>query len=94
MIFKALNIGGRYVTAGAIASSIVELDLRDLSDKDTETIGSTRVEPQVFQNLLEYIETGLLKPQVDKVFPLTEIKEAQKFFQSKSFFSKVVITPC
>ncbi len=30
IIFKALSIGGRYVTAGAIASAIVELDLRDL----------------------------------------------------------------
>ncbi|NEO52874.1 MAG: zinc-binding dehydrogenase [Okeania sp. SIO3B5] len=93
IIFKALSIGGRYVTAGAIASPIVELDLRDLIYKDTEMIGATRFEPQVFQNLLQYIEKGLLKPQVAKVFPLNEIKEAQKFFQSKSFFGKVVITP-
>ncbi len=93
IIFKALSIGGRYVTAGAIASPIVELDLRDLIYKDTEMIGATRFEPQVFQNLLQYIEKGLLKPQVAKVFPLSEIKEAQKFFQSKGFFGKVVITP-
>lgn len=93
IIFKALSIGGRYVTAGAIASPIVELDLRDLIYKDTEMIGATRFEPEVFQNLLEYIEKGLLKPQVAKVFPLSEIKEAQKFFQNKGFFGKVVITP-
>ncbi|MEM1170662.1 MAG: alcohol dehydrogenase family protein [Cyanobacteria bacterium P01_H01_bin.35] len=93
IIFKALSIGGRYVTAGAIASPIAELDLRDLIYKDTEMIGATRFEPQVFQNLLQYIGKGLLKPQVAKVFPLSEIKEAQKFFQSKGFFGKVVITP-
>ncbi|GGA49216.1 zinc-binding dehydrogenase [Okeania sp. KiyG1] len=53
IIFKALSIGGRYVTAGAIASPIVDLDLRDLIYKNTEMIGATRFEPQVFQNLLQ-----------------------------------------
>ncbi|NEP82592.1 MAG: zinc-binding dehydrogenase [Okeania sp. SIO3B3] len=43
IIFKALSLGGRYVTAGAIASPIVDLDLRDLIYKDTEMIGATRV---------------------------------------------------
>ena len=57
-------------------------------------IGATRFEPEVFQQLVGYIEKGLLKPPVAKVFPLSQIKEAQKFFQSKSFFGKVVITPC
>lgn len=93
IIFKALSIGGRYVTAGAIASPMVSLDLRDLIYKDIEAIGVTRFEPEVFRNLLQYIEKGLLKPKVAKVFPLSEIKEAQKFFQSKSFLGKVVITP-
>ncbi|WP_375340062.1 hypothetical protein [Okeania sp. KiyG1] len=35
-----------------------------------------------------------MKPRVAKIFPLSEIKEAQNFFQSKGFFGKVVITPC
>ncbi|MGD1803968.1 alcohol dehydrogenase family protein [Dapis sp. BLCC M126] len=94
IIFKALSIGGRYVTAGAIAAPIVELDLRNLIDKNTEMIVATRFEPQVFQNLLEYIEKGLLKLQVAKVCTLSKVKEAQNFFQNKNFFSKVVITIC
>lgn len=91
VILKALSIGGRYVTAGAIAGPMVSLDLRDLIYKDTEMIGATRTKPEVFQNLLGYIERGLLKSQVAKVFALSEIKEAQKFFQSKSFFGKVAV---
>lgn len=93
VIFKALSIGGRYVTCGAIGGPMVDLDLRDLIYKDLEAIGATRFEAEVFRNLLGYIERGLLKPQVAKVFPLERIQEAQKFFQSKSFFGKVVITP-
>ncbi len=93
IVFKALVIGGRYVTSGAIAGPLVELDLRDLIYKDVEMRGANRVESVVFQNLLGYIEKGLLKPPVAKVFPLSEIREAQKFFQTKSFFGKVVIVP-
>ena len=91
-LIKQLQVGGRYVTCGAIAGPIVELDLRDLIYKDLEMIGATRMESQVFLNLVNYINQYLLKPNVAKTFPLTQIKEAQKFFQSKSFCGKVVIT--
>ena len=93
LVFKSLVVGGRYVTSGAIAGPLVELDLRDLIYKDVEMKGGNRYEPEVFQNLLGYIERGLLNPPVAKVFPLSQMQEAQKFFQSKSFFGKVVITP-
>ncbi len=54
-------------------------------------IGATRLESEVFQRLVSYLEQDLLKPLVAKVFPLSQIKEAQKFFQSKNFFGKVVL---
>ena len=78
LAFKSLCVGGRYVSCGAIGGPIVSLDLRDLIYKDTEMIGATRFEPEVFQQLVGYIEKGLLKPPVAKVFPLSQIKEAQK----------------
>jgi len=93
IIMKALEVGGRYVSCGAIGNPLVDLDLRDLIYKDLQMNGATRLEPEVFPNLVKYLEQGLLKPLVAKVFNLTEIKEAQQFFQSKSFFGKVVITP-
>ena len=93
LVFKSLVVGGRYVSSGAIAGPLVELDMRDLIYKDVEMKGGNRYEPEVFQNLLGYIERGLLNPPVAKVFPLSQMQEAQKFFQSKSFFGKVVITP-
>ncbi|NEQ40116.1 MAG: zinc-binding dehydrogenase [Okeania sp. SIO3I5] len=93
LVFKSLVVGGRYVTSGAIAGPLVELDMRDLIYKDVEMRGANRYGPEVFQNLLGYIERGLLNPAVAKIFPLSQMEEAQKFFQSKSFFGKVVITP-
>ncbi len=92
IILKNLQIAGRYVSSGAIAGPIVSFDLRDLIYKDLEMIGATRLESEVFQRLVMYLEQGLLKPLVAKVFLLSQIKEAQKFFQSKNFFGKVVVT--
>ncbi|NEP01587.1 MAG: zinc-binding dehydrogenase [Symploca sp. SIO2E9] len=91
LLLKTLEPRGRYVSCGAIGNPMVSLDLRNLIYKDLEMIGATRLEPDVFQRLVGYIETVLLKPLVAKVFNLSEMKEAQKFFQSKLFFGKVVI---
>ncbi|MGB3507931.1 MAG: alcohol dehydrogenase family protein [Microcoleaceae cyanobacterium] len=91
LMIKALEPRGKYVSCGAIGNPIVTLDLRDLIYKDLEMIGATRLESDVFQRLVGYLEKGLLKPLVAKVFPLSEIKEAQQFFQTKSFFGKVVV---
>jgi NADPH:quinone reductase-like Zn-dependent oxidoreductase len=93
ILVKILQVGGRYVCSGAIGGPLVNLDLRDLIYKDLHMSGATRLEQEIFPNLVRYIEQGLLKPLVAKVFHLSEIKEAQQFFQSKSFFGKVVITP-
>lgn len=92
IIFKSLEVGGRYVTAGSIAGPIVELDLRDLIYKDIEMIGASRFEKNIFKNLIKYIESRLLNPPVAKVFKLNEIRKAQSFFQKKDFFGKVVIS--
>ncbi|NER89711.1 alcohol dehydrogenase family protein [Moorena sp. SIO3A2] len=93
LMIKALQPRGRYVSCGAIGNPMVTLDLRDLIYKDLEMIGATRLEPDVFQQLVGYLEEGLLKPLIAKVFKLSAIKEAQQFFQTKTFFGKVVITP-
>ncbi len=65
---------------------MVTMDLRDLIYRDLEMIGATRLESDVFQPLVRYLEKDLLKPLVAKVFNLSEIKEAQQFFQSQRFF--------
>ena len=91
LILKALEPRGRYVSCGAIGNPLVALDLRDLIYRDLEMIGATRLEPDVFKRLVGYLDDDLLKPLVAKVFNLSQMKEAQEFFKTKSFFGKVVI---
>ena len=91
-LLKQLQVGGRYVTCGAIGGPLVQLDLRELIYKDLEMIGATRMDVTVFQNLVSYINQNRLRPAIAKTFPLSQIQAAQKFFQSKKFCGKVTIT--
>jgi len=83
---------GRYVTSGAIAGPIVELDLRTLYLKDLTLIGSTRQDPGVFTDLVSYIEADEIKPVVAETYPLRDLHAAQKAFLEKSHMGKIGVT--
>ena len=89
---QVLRPKGRYAVSGAIGGAMVELDVRTLYLKDLSFFGCTVIEPQVFQNLVNHIEQGNIKPLVAKSFPLEEIEAAQTFFLEKSHVGKVVLT--
>ena len=92
-LLDVLKRGGRYVTAGAIAGPMVELDVRTLYLKDLTLIGCTFQDDIVFENLVGYIERGEIRPVVARTFPLKNIAEAQKTFLAKQFTGKLVLIP-
>ncbi|WP_424931082.1 alcohol dehydrogenase family protein [Amaricoccus macauensis] len=90
-VVATLRNGGRYVTSGAIAGPIVELDLRTLYLRDLTLIGSTHQPPRVFTDLVRYIENGEIRPLLAKTYSLQELKVAQEVFLSKSHIGKIGI---
>jgi NADPH:quinone reductase-like Zn-dependent oxidoreductase len=90
-LLQVLRRGGRYAVAGAIAGPMVELDVRTLYLKDLRLIGCTVLEPEVFRNLVGYIERNEIKPIVSATYPLDQIVAAQKTFLSKKFTGKIVL---
>ena len=86
-----LSRGGRYVTSGAIAGPIVELDLRELYLNDITLIGTTGWEEEVFPNLVSYIEKNEIRPLVYKEYPLEDIVKAHKEFLKKKHVGKIVL---
>lgn len=86
-----LRPGGRYAVAGAIAGPMVELDVRTLYLKDLSLFGCTVLEPEVFGNLIQHIESGAIKPLVAQIFALEEIREAQSLFLKKQHVGKIVL---
>jgi NADPH:quinone reductase-like Zn-dependent oxidoreductase len=90
---EILERGGRYVTSGAIAGPIVELDLRTLYLRDLTLLGSTIIPPEVTTNLVRYIEAGEIRPVLAATYPLAELREAQSAFIAKQHTGNIVVLP-
>jgi NADPH:quinone reductase-like Zn-dependent oxidoreductase len=84
---------GRYVTAGAITGPAVRLDLRTLYLKQLELVGSTMGTHEEFASLVGHIASGRIKPLLARTYPLSDIRQAQRFFMNKNFFGKLVLIP-
>lgn len=92
-LFDVIRPGGRYVTSGAIAGPVVEVDLRVLYLKDITMYGATVPAADVFPTLLRRIEAGTIKPIVARTYPLSRVREAQVDFASKGHVGKIVLVP-
>ena len=71
---------------------IAELDLRTLYLKDLALFGCTVLEPEVFPNLVCYIERGEIKPLLAETYSLFDIAQAQEAFLTKRHVGKIVLT--
>ena len=90
-LFEVIRRGGHYTTAGAIGGPIVPLDLRTLYLHDITMHGATVLPPEVFSNLIGYIERGEIRPIVAATYPLADMKEAQIQFMKKGHVGAFVI---
>jgi len=91
-LIDALVDRGRYVTSGAIAGPIVELDLRTLYLRDLTLYGSTYQPDNIFTDLVRYIEKAEIRPVVAATYPLEDLRKAQGAFLEKGFVGKIGIT--
>jgi NADPH:quinone reductase-like Zn-dependent oxidoreductase len=92
-LIDALARDGRYTCSGAIAGPIVSLDLRTFYLRDLTFTGSTVIPPQVFSDLVGYIEAGEIKPLLAATYPLAKLHEAQQAFIDKKHTGNIVVTP-
>lgn len=92
-LIEQIRRGGHYVTSGAIAGPIVDLDLRTLYLQDLSFHGSTVVPPEVFPDLLGYIARGEVKPVVAATYKLEDFHTAQEAFIEKVHTGNIVVVP-
>jgi NADPH:quinone reductase-like Zn-dependent oxidoreductase len=88
-----LRVGGTYVTSGAIAGPIVELDLRTLYLGDLRLIGCTAWDEHVFADVISYVERGEIRPLLGRTYPMLDIVEAQRDFLERRHVGNVVLLP-
>jgi NADPH:quinone reductase-like Zn-dependent oxidoreductase len=92
-VLQTLKRGGRYVSSGAIAGPLVNLDMRTFYLRDLTLIGCTAWDEPVFPTLIACIERGELKPLLARTYPLAEIAQAQADFLKKQHVGKLVLLP-
>ncbi len=92
-LLRILRPEGRYTTSGAIAGPVVDLDLRTMYLKHLELHGSSQGTRGAFRRLLDYIESGEIRPLLGGTYRLSEFHRAQRDFMAKGFVGNLVVVP-
>jgi NADPH:quinone reductase-like Zn-dependent oxidoreductase len=90
---KSLKTGGTLVTCGATTGPNVAIDLRHLFARQLSLLGSYMGTMGELHEVLKHIFAGSLKPVVDRVFPLSEIRAAHEYLEKSQMFGKLIVTP-
>ncbi len=89
----SLAPGGRLVTCGATTGYDGRVDLRHLFFKQYSLLGSTMGSKGVMFDILAHVESGRLKPVLDRTLPLAKAAEAHRLLEDRAQFGKIVLVP-
>ena len=93
VLIEQIKRGGHYVTSGAIAGPIVDLDLRTLYLQDLTFHGSTVVPSHVLTDVIGYIERQEIRPVLAATYRLRDFHAAQQAFIDKAHTGNIVVIP-
>ncbi len=89
---RSLKTGGTLVTCGATTGPQVAIDLRHLFARQLSLLGSYMGTMGELHEVLKHVFAARLKPVVDRVFPLSEIRAAHEYLEKSQMFGKVVLS--
>jgi NADPH:quinone reductase-like Zn-dependent oxidoreductase len=89
---ESLAPGGRLVTCGSTTGYDAHVDLRYLFSKQWSLLGSFMGTMAELHQVLQFVFRGQLRPVMDSVFPLAEIRAAHQRLETGSQFGKVVLS--
>ncbi|HOK44583.1 MAG TPA: zinc-binding dehydrogenase [Bryobacteraceae bacterium] len=90
---QSLASGGRLVTCGATTGYDVKIDLRFLFNRQHSVLGSFMGSLGELHQVLKFVFRKQLKPVIDRVYPLSEIRAAHERLENKEQFGKVIVAP-
>jgi putative PIG3 family NAD(P)H quinone oxidoreductase len=99
---NSLAVKGRMVIVGSMGGSKLETDLRLLGPKRLRVHGTAlRSRPieekivltqQIAKRVVPLLESGAIKPVIDRVFPLEETGAAHAYMEDNANFGKIVLS--
>jgi len=90
---RSLAKNGRLVTCGATSGPTAQIDLRYLYGRQLTVLGSMLGTKAELTQILRLAQRGVLKPIVDRTFPLREAAAAHRALMSRDVFGKLVLVP-
>ena len=90
---ESLAYGGRVVTCGATTGYDAKVDLRYLFSKQWSLLGSFLGTMGELHQVLKFVFRKQLKPVIDRVYPLAEIREAHRRLENREQFGKILVVP-
>jgi len=91
--FESLAPAGRLVTCGATTGFEARVDLRFLFSRQYSLLGSFMGTMGELHQVLKFIFRKQLKPVIDRVYPLEQIRAAHEHLENKEQFGKVIVVP-
>jgi NADPH:quinone reductase-like Zn-dependent oxidoreductase len=90
---RSLKPGGVVVTCGATTGPQVGFDLRFLFSRQLSILGSYMGTMGELHEVLKHVFSGKLKPVIDRIFPLSEVRAAHEYMEKSAMFGKIVLKP-
>ncbi len=90
---KCLRRGGRLLTCGATAGFDPKTDIRYIWTYELKILGSNGWTREDIEALLALVQTGKLRPVIDRVLPLIEAREALRLLEDREVIGKVIVAP-
>ncbi len=89
---RSLKSGGTLVACGATTGPNAAIDLRHLFARQLSLLGSYMGTMGELHEVLRHVFAGRLRPVVDRVFPLSDIRAAHEYLENSQMFGKVVLS--
>lgn len=90
--FGALAKGGRYGVCGVTTGYDAKLHMGMLFSKQATLFGVFMGSQEEMRQAVAMLNRGVLKPVIDRTFPLAQAADAHRLMESRGFFGKIVLT--
>jgi NADPH:quinone reductase-like Zn-dependent oxidoreductase len=90
---RALRPGGTIVVSGSTSGPNPPSDLQRVFFLQLNVVGSTMGTRDELAQLARLLETTGIRPQIDRVLPLSEAREGFAAMDAGDVFGKIVFTP-
>jgi NADPH:quinone reductase-like Zn-dependent oxidoreductase len=89
--FRTVRKGWRILTVGNTGGPVFEIDNRYIFGKHLAVIGSTMSTQKEFEQVMDLVYAGRLRPVIDRTFELAEIRRAHHRLEAGEQLGKILL---